>query len=47
MALGVFEIALRLRDRHDFMGQPVKVLNVFNTLTLKRIDWKTGVPIFS
>ena len=47
-------IALRLRDRHDFMWQSVKVSNVFNTLTLRQILWKkktffqkTGVPLFS
>ena len=39
--LGIFKIALRLRDRHGFMWQSVKVSNVFNTLTLKQIFWKT------
>ena len=39
--LGIFKIALRLRDRHVFMSQSVKVSNVFNTLTLKQIFWKT------
>ena len=39
--LGIFKIALRLRDRHVFMLQSVKVSNVFNTLTLKQIFWKT------
>ena len=33
--------ALRLRDRHVFMQQLVKVLNVFNTSTLKQILQKT------
>ena len=28
-------------DRHVFMWQSVKVSNVFNTLTLKQIFWKT------
>ena len=28
-------------DRHVFMWQSVKVLKVFNTLTLKQIFWKT------
>ena len=40
MVLGIFKIALRLRDRHDFMWQLVEILNVFNTLTLKQIFWK-------
>ena len=39
--LGIFKIALRLRDRHVFMWQSVEILNVFNTLTLKQIFWKT------
>ena len=39
--LWVFKIALRLRDWHVFMWQSVKVSNVFNTLTLKQIFWKT------
>ena len=34
-------MGLRLRDRHVFMCQSVKVSNVFNTLTLKQIFWKT------
>ena len=41
MVLGNFKIASRLRDRHVFMWQSVKVSNVFNTLTLKQIFWKT------
>ena len=41
MVLGIFKIALRLRDRHDFMWQSVKVSDVFNTLTLEQIFWKT------
>ena len=41
MILGIFKIALRLRDRYVFMWQSVKVSNVFNTLTLKQIFWKT------
>ena len=40
MVLGIFEIALRLRDRHVFMWQSVKVSNVFNTSALKQIFWK-------
>ena len=35
--LGIFKIALRLRDWHVFIWQSVKVSNVFNTLTF----WKT------
>ena len=38
---GIFKIALRLRDWHDFMLQSVKVLNILNTLTLKLVLWKT------
>ena len=30
-----------MRDRHVFMWQSVKALNVFNTLTLIEIFWKT------
>ena len=41
MILGIFKIALCLRDRHVFMWQSLKILNVFNTLTLKQIFWKT------
>ena len=41
MVLGILKIALGLRDRHIFMWQSVKVLNVFNTLTLIQIFWKT------
>ena len=43
MVLGIFKIALHLRDRHVFMRQSVKVSNVFNTLTLKPIFWKTKI----
>ena len=41
MILGIFKIALRLSDQHVFMWQTVKLSNVFNTLTSKRIFWKT------
>ena len=34
-------MAFRLRDRHVFMWQTVKVSNFFNSLTLKQIFWKT------
>ena len=36
-----FSKFLRLRDRHVFMQQSRKVLNVFNILTLKVTFWKT------
>ena len=36
-----FSKFLRLRDRHVFMRQSQKVLNVFNILTLKVTFWKT------
>ena len=39
--LGIFKIALRLRDQYVFMWQSVKILNDFDTLTLKQIFWKT------
>ena len=39
--LGVFKIALRLRDRYIFMWQSADILNVFSTLNLKQIFWKT------
>ena len=41
MVLEIFKIVLRLRDRYVFMWQSVKISNVFNTLTLKQIFWKT------
>ena len=51
---GIFKLALPLRDRHGFMRQSLKILNVFNTLTLKQIFWKrktffikNWVPLFS
>ena len=34
-------MALRLRDQHVFMWQSLKILNVFNALSLKQIFWKT------
>ena len=40
MVQGIFKIALCLRDRHVFMWQSVKILNVFNTLTLRQIFCK-------
>ena len=41
MVLGIFKIALRLRDRYVFMWQLVEILNVFNISTLKQGFWKT------
>ena len=38
--LGIFKIAVRLKDRHVFIWQSVEILNDFNTLTLKQIFWK-------
>ena len=39
--LGIFKIALSLKDRHVFMWQSVKILNFFNGLTLKQLFCKT------
>ena len=41
MLLRIFEVALRLRARHDFMWQSLEILNVFNTSTFKQIFWET------
>ena len=41
MVLEIFEIALPLRDRYVFMWKSEGILRAFNTLTLKRIFWKT------
>ena len=38
---GIFKIALHLKNEHVFMWQSVKILRIFNTLTLKRIFSKT------
>ena len=40
MVLGIFKITLRLRDRHVFIRQSVKVSNVFRTLALEHVFWK-------
>ena len=40
MALGIFKIALRLRDRHVFRRQSLEILNVFDNLILN-FFWKT------
>ena len=37
----IFKIALRLRDWHAFMWQLLESLNVFTTLSLTLIFWKT------
>ena len=39
--VGIFKIALRLRDQDVFMWRSVKSLNIFSTLTLKQIFYKT------
>ena len=39
--LGTFKLALGLGDRYIFMWQSLEILNVFTTLTLKQIFWKT------
>ena len=38
--LGIFKIALCLKDLHVFMWQLLEILTVFYTLTLKQIFWK-------
>ena len=40
MVLGNFKIALCLRDQHVLLWKSVKILNLFNNLTLKQILWK-------
>ena len=40
MVLGIFKIALHLRDWLVFMWQWMKVSNIFNTLALKQIFWR-------
>ena len=44
MALEIFKIALRLKDRNAFMWQPLEVLNDFNYLTSKQVFCKTQIP---
>ena len=39
--LGIFKIALRLRNWHVFMRQSLEILTIFNTLTLYQIVWIT------
>ena len=41
----IFTTALRLRDRRVLMWQLLKILNVFNTLILKQIFWKTKISL--
>ena len=38
--LGIFKIALHLRDRDVFRWQSAAILNFFNSSTLKQIFWK-------
>ena len=38
--LGIFKIALRLRDQHVFMFQSLGILNVLSALILKYISEK-------
>ena len=45
-ALGIFRMALRLRDRHVFMRQSLEILNNFDTLTLKQIFEKNWSTVF-
>ena len=33
-----------MTDWHVFMWQSLEILNIFNTLTLKQIFWKTQIP---
>ena len=40
MVVGIFEIALRLRDWH-VMRPSLEIENVFTNLTLKQVFWKT------
>ena len=40
-ALGIFKIAVRLRDQQVFMWRSVKTLNIFSTSNLKQIFQKT------
>ena len=41
MVLGISKIGFRLRDQHAFIWQSLRILNVFNTLILKQVFWKT------
>ena len=41
MVLVIFKIPLHLRDPYFFMSEKVEILNVFHTLTLIQIFWKT------
>ena len=52
--LRIFEIALCLKDRYDFMWQPLEILNVFHYFNLKtnflkneNLFQKTGELLFS
>ena len=39
--LEIFEIVLCLRDQQVFVLWSLEILNVFNTLKLKQVFWKT------
>ena len=39
--LGVFKIAFGFRNWHVFMWQPLEIFNIFTTLCVKLIFWKT------
>ena len=43
MILGIFKIALCLRDQHAFMWQSLGILTYFNAWTLKQILWKKKI----
>ena len=44
--LGIFKIALRLRDRHVFMWQSLEILNIFNILTFNKF-FEKWIPFSS
>ena len=45
--LGIFKLALRLRDRHIFkfrhIRQSLEIIHAFKTLTLMQVFWKTKI----
>ena len=41
MVIGIFKVALLLRDTHLFMWKSLEILSVFIALTVKQIFWKT------
>ena len=38
--LGIFKIAIHLRDQHVFMPHSLEILNIFNAVTSKQSFWK-------